>query len=76
MGEWIEALDSIAAIRAAAQTRIDLDKALVINQNEILQDQLTMRMGDKARRAEEAEAAFALTLQAHEDQQAQAVRQT
>ena len=51
IGEWIEALESIAAILAAAQTRI-----------------LTMRMGDKARRAEEAEAVFALTLQDHEDQ--------
>lgn len=30
-----------------------------------------MRMGDKARRAEEAQAAFALTPQAHEDQQAE-----
>ena len=67
MGEWVEALDSIAVIRTAAQTRIGLDRALVINQNEMLQDQLTMHMRDKARRAEEAEAAFALTLQAHED---------
>jgi len=57
MGEWIVALDSIAAMRA-----------LTINQNEMLQDQLTMRMVDKARRAEEAEASFALTLDAHEDQ--------
>ena len=37
MSEWIEALDGVAAMRAAAQTRIDLDKALVINQNEMLQ---------------------------------------
>ena len=42
---------------------VDERRKLVINQNEMLQDQLTMRMGDKARQAEQAEAEFALTRQ-------------
>ena len=31
MSEWIEALDSVAAMRAAAQTRVDPGGALVVS---------------------------------------------
>jgi hypothetical protein len=32
MGEWIEAIDSVAAVKAAAQVDVDLKRALVVNQ--------------------------------------------
>jgi hypothetical protein len=55
LGEWIGALDSIAAVKATAQASADLDRALVMNQEQMQTDQLMMRMNEKARRQEQAQ---------------------
>jgi hypothetical protein len=69
MGEWIEALDSIAAVKATAQACADLDRALVINQEQMQTDQLMMRMNEKARRQEQAQANYAAIVEGHEQSQ-------
>jgi hypothetical protein len=52
MSDWIEAIDSVAAIRSADQAEVDLDRALAAEQEQTQTDQLMMRMIDKARREE------------------------
>jgi uncharacterized protein YwlG (UPF0340 family) len=55
MSNWIEAIDSIAAVRLANQAGVNLDRALVTEQEQTQTDQLMMRMSDKARRKEQAQ---------------------
>jgi len=35
LGEWIDALDSIAAVKVTAQASVDLDRTLVLNQEQM-----------------------------------------
>jgi hypothetical protein len=70
MSEWIEAIDSVAAVKAAAEVGIDLERALVVNQEQMQADQLMMRMNDKMRRKEEASTSYAVIVQGHENSQA------
>jgi hypothetical protein len=74
MSEWIEAIDSIAAVKAAAQVDVDLERALVVNQEQMQTDHLMMWMNDKARRKEEAYTAYAAIVQDHEDSQAEVLQ--
>ena len=67
MSDWIEAIDSIAAIRLANQAGLDLDRALAAEQEHMQTGQLMVRMNDKARR--EVQASYKLIVQAHEDAQ-------
>jgi len=50
LGEWIDALDSIAAVKATAQASADLNCVLVMNQEQMQTDRLMIRMNEKARR--------------------------
>lgn len=74
MGEWIEAIDSVAALKLNTQAAVDLERALNVNQEQMQTDQLMMRMNDKARRAEQAEVAYAAVVQAHMDSQAEVLQ--
>lgn len=69
MREWIEAIDSVAAVKAAAVS-IDLERALVVNQEQMQADQLMIRMNNIMRRKEEASTSYAVIVQGHENSQA------
>jgi hypothetical protein len=58
LGEWIDALDRIATVKTTAQASADPDRALVVNQEQMQTDQLTMRMNEKACRQEQAQANY------------------
>jgi len=73
LGEWIDALDSIAALKATAQASADLDRALVRNQEQMQTDQLMMRMNEKARRQEQAQANYTAIVEGHEQSQGQII---
>jgi hypothetical protein len=70
MSEWIEAIDSVAPGKAAAEVGIDLKRALVVDQEQMQADQLMMRMNDKMRCKEEASTSYAVIVQGHENSQA------
>jgi len=69
MSEWIEAIDSVAAVKAAAVS-IDLERALVVNQEQMQADQLMIRMNDIMGRKEEASTSYAVIVQGYENWQA------
>jgi hypothetical protein len=73
LGEWIDALDSIAAVKATAQASANLESALVINQEQMQTDQLMMRMNEKARRQEQAQADHTAILEGHAQSQGQII---